>query len=830
MATHSIRNLRLVLLLAIGLTGVATLGVYLAKHRVLLQEQGRRQPLERLPETLNQKASVFRMSHSEGSRTTFQATAKKAIENKEGGKSHLEDVDIDIYGKNGDRHDHITSKACEYDANSGQFYSEGRVFIHLSSMPGAVTANSANAPDASRSPNSRDAPADTQPPQGSQPVDLETSGFLYDQKKNIATTERDLVFQFRNGDGAGTGAVYDSGQQTLWLKQDVIIHLRRGHPVDIHAAELRYMQRERQIQFVKPVMIRKDETVSQTITGDRGTLYLDDKQQVNHVLLENNIHGVADSGSGGALRLGGAGKGRHSEVWANRMDMGLDEKQHVQFVLAIGDVRLDSHGPTGRSQAQAPRLEMDMTGPNNTLKQALWKEGAKLTFSPLPTAARGQTRVITAEQIEMNMKEDGKELSSARTLTPGRVEMTGGGEPRRVLTARQITARFGDRSAMREMHAQGQVRTDSDPPANAKPGPGGEPPAQRITTSDRLDATFNAQQQLDSMIQSGSFQYHEGDRHATAEQAVYTVTPGTNPQTGTTVLTGPATKPNVDPVVWDLNGRVIARQITMPDKGETLAEGEVRATQLPSKDDKKNSKHSAIFGGTKKNEKDKGQDDDPVHALTNRLRWDRQTGLSHYDGGPNGKVRIWQGQDFLEALSVDMDRTGKRLIAVGEVYSYLVEDGKDPLRVQSERLNYNDEQRHARYEGNVVMHSQDMTTTAFTVDAWLRDPDHLAPGESRLEKAIADGKVHYSQPAAAAAAGKKAHAGRRSESDHGVYTSDDDKIVLTGGPPIVRDEVRGITTGRELTWLTSDDKIFVDGGPDMRTLSQHRMAKKQPQP
>ncbi len=821
MATHSIRNLRLLLLVAIGLTGIATLGVYLAKHRVLLQEQGRRQPLERMPATLNQKAREFRMSHSEGSRTTFQATAKRALENKEGGKSHLEDVDIDIYGRNADRHDHIASKASEYDANSGQFYSEGQVLIHLSSMPGAAAAEPANPPN---SPDSHGA-ADTQPPQGSQPLDIQTSGFLYDQKKNIATTERDLIFQFRNGDGQGTGAVYDSGQQTLWLKQNVVLHIRRGHPVDIHAAELRFLQHERQIQFVKPVMIRQDATLSQTISGDRGTLYLDDKQQVNFVSLEDNIHGVADGGSGGALRLDGSGKGRHSEVWANHMNIGLDEKQHVQFVVAIGNVRMDSRGPTGRSQAQAPRLEMDMNGPHNTLKQARWKEGAKLTFTPLATATKGQTRVITAEQIEMNMKEDGKELSSARTLTPGRLELTGGGEPRRVVTARQINARFGDRDAMREMHAQGQVRTESDPPANAKSTPAGEPPAQRITTSDRLDATFNAQQQLESLIQAGSFQYHEGDRQATAEQAVYTITPGSNPQTGATVLTG---KPSADPVVWDANGRVIARQITMPDKGETLAEGEVRATQLPSKDDKKGSQHSAFFAGARKSEKDQGKDNDPVHALTNRLRWDRQTGLSHYDGGPNGKVRIWQGQDLLEARSVDMDRSGKLLIAVGDVYSYLVQEGKEPMRVQSERLNYNDAQRHARYEGSVVMHSQDMTTTAFTMDAFLRDPNNLAPGESRLEKSVSDGQVRYSQPAATASPGKKAHAARQSTSDHGVYTSDDDKIVLTGGPPVVRDEVRGITTGRELTWLTADDKILVDGGPDMRTLSQHRMTKKQP--
>jgi lipopolysaccharide export system protein LptA len=833
MAIHSVRSLRLVLLVAIGFTGAVTVKVYRAKHRVLVKEQQTRQPLERLPDTLNQKASTFKMSHSEGSLTTFRATAAKAIENKEGGKSHLEGVEIDIFGKSGDRHDHISSKACEYDANASQFYSEGEVLIHLSSMPGAVAADSApKSPDSPASHNSQKSSADAAktpaqdaaaPPPDTQPIDIQTSGFLYDQKKNIATTDREMTFQFRNGDGVGKGAVYDSGQQNLWLKQDVVIHIRKGHPVDIHAAELHYLQKERQIQFVKPVMIRKDATASQVISGDTGTAYLDDKQQINFVLLQDHIHGVAD------------GKGRHSEVWANQMQMGLDDKQHVQWVKAMGDVRLDSHGPTGRSQAQAPQLAMDMTGPGNTLKQALWTEGAKVTFSPLPTAPKGQTRVITADQIEMNMKEDGKELSSARTLTPGRVEMTGGGEPRRILTARQISARFGERNAMREMHAQGQVRTDSDPPATAKPGPNGEPPAQRITTSDRLDATFNAQQQLDTMIQTGSFQYHEGDRQAAAEQAVYTITPGSNPQTGTTVLTG---KPAIDPTVWDPSGRVVARKITMPDKGETLAEGDVRATQLPSKDDKKGSKRPAIFAGAKKSEPakgngkagDKDKDDDPVYVLTNRLRWDRVSGLSHYDGGPNGRVRLWQGQDFLEALTVDMDRSVKTLIAVGDVYSYLVEEGKDPLRVQSERLNYNDAQRHARYEGNVVMHSQDMTTNAYTVDAWLRDPDNLGPGESRLEKAISDGKVHYSQPAAAAAPGKKAHAARQSESDHGVYTSDDDKIVLSGGHPIVRDDVRGITTGRELTWLTADDKIFVDGGPDVRTLSQHRMTKKQPQP
>ena len=67
----------------------------------------------------------------------------------------------------------------------------------------------------------------------------------------------------------------------------------------------------------------------------------------------------------------------------------------------------------------------------------------------------------------------------------------------------------------------------------------------------------------------------------------------------------------------------------------------------------------------------------------------------------------------------------------------------------------------------------------------------------------------------------------KAQAERAVYTTDDDKIVMTGGPPVVKDSVRGSTTGRELTWLTADDKIFVDGSPEVRTLTQHMVTKKQ---
>ena len=218
-----------------------------------------------------------------------------------------------------------------------------------------------------------------------------------------------------------------------------------------------------------------------------------------------------------------------------------------------------------------------------------------------------------------------------------------------------------------------------------------------------------------------------------------------------------------------------------------------------------------------------------MHIVTNLLRWDRKTGLSHYEGGPGGKVRMWQGGDVIEARVVDMDKDAKKMAATGDVWSSLVQKDKDPLRVQSDRFNYSDLDRKAHYDGSVVMRSADMTVTCSVVDAWLRAADEVQPGESRLEHAVAGGKVHVNQPALATAdARHKAHPARQSDSESAVYTTDDGKILLTGGPPIVRDEVRGSTTGHELTWLTADDKIFVDGGPDARTLTQHRVVKKQP--
>ena len=564
MASSSVRNLRIMLLGGILFTGIATGSVYIAKRRGA--STTKHIPVKAMDYSTKTQTQDFKMSRTEGGKTVFRAVAKKAIDFRESGKSQLEDLEIFIFGKNGDRNDKITTKNCDYDSNTGLFFAPGEVQIELASL-GGVEAKAA--PD----PNKK-------------PVHITTTGMTFDQKKNVATTDQDLHFEFSKGTGDAKGAVYDSTEQMFWLRSNVVIHITNGAPTEVRAVEMRYFEKLHQIHLVKPEVLR----TGQKLASDTGVMYLDEKQQAKNALLEGNVHGVNDHAASPGVS-GASGKLRHTEFLAARLDLNLDEKQHIHDASASatpgGVVRMDSQGPTGRTEARATRLDMDYTGLNNSLKQAEWKGAAKIVMSPAPGQAKAQTRVITAEQIEMNMKPGGKELANARTITPGRFEMTGGGEPHRVLTAREIWADFNDRNALNQMRATGQVRTESEPPANA---PVGSP--LRITTSDRLEGSFNGQQQLEHMAQSGNFQYTEGDRHATADSAVYTLPPGAPSGTGLTVLIG---TPAADPRVWDPGGAVIAKKLTMPEKnGESIAEGNVRATQIQAKDNSK--KQPGIFG------------------------------------------------------------------------------------------------------------------------------------------------------------------------------------------------------------------------------------------
>jgi len=133
------------------------------------------------------------------------------------------------------------------------------------------------------------------------------------------------------------------------------------------------------------------------------------------------------------------------------------------------------------------------------------------------------------------------------------------------------------------------------------------------------------------------------------------------------------------------------------------------------------------------------------------------------------------------------------------------------LTVRADFLEYFDEGSKASYRGHVKLQTEATTMEADRMDIYF---SQLGTNQkSEVERAMAEGHVVVVQP------------GRRATGEHGEYSADSGKIVLTGGPPSIYDVEKGFTTGQRLTLFVHDDRLLVDGGKGSPSLSQHRVAQ-----
>jgi lipopolysaccharide export system protein LptA len=86
-------------------------------------------------------------------------------------------------------------------------------------------------------------------------------------------------------------------------------------------------------------------------------------------------------------------------------------------------------------------------------------------------------------------------------------------------------------------------------------------------------------------------------------------------------------------------------------------------------------------------------------------------------------------------------------------------------------------------------------------------------GPGRLDRMVAQGQVVIQQP------------GRHADGQTLIYTSTDDKFVLTGGAPSIFDAERGKITGVSLTFFRADDRVLVEGEASTPVVTQTRVAR-----
>ena len=153
--------------------------------------------------------------------------------------------------------------------------------------------------------------------------------------------------------------------------------------------------------------------------------------------------------------------------------------------------------------------------------------------------------------------------------------------------------------------------------------------------------------------------------------------------------------------------------------------------------------------------------------------------------------------------------------------------------VHASDLVYTEETRVALYQGDVHLErpGSNLVVDSQKLQAFLKSAD----SDSSLDKAFADGTVkivNIVMPSAKANPAKEKNGKQKSNekrvrtgtSEHAEYYVDDQKVILTGGRPVMEDTLRGTSKGEELTLFVNDDRLLVDGGTQTPSVTQHRVA------
>ncbi len=819
--TFTVRRLRL-----LALAGLfAVLGITFASFLFRQPKSAvRPPPPPKIAADINQQMQAFSLSKSSGDHTLYTIEATQVTNFKETGKTVLQNVSILLYGKEGTRLDRITSSECEFDPGSGFLFIAGEVNMQLG-VP--LLGSSSDAEQAA--PN---------------PVHIITSGLSFDQNTGIASTEKEVRFQFAAGEGVSQGAIYNPQEQLLILQSAVQLSIRPGPDSEqnrepdgtpskivkasfpnpdarapsnleglthVRASRLRFHRGQGKIYLAAPVQITQG---NRKLEAGDSEIVLDSSHRVERALLGGRIHAREQT------------QLRFSELRAGRGELEFTAQGKIKKLLLVQDV--DWSAGTGQAQREGQAQRVDLLFQNGLLQRIEAYDKVRIVlhephaFAPISSSvaeiaepANGPgAQILSAQYVEMLPGAGGEGLQRLRTRDSSTLQLlpakAGKNKDKRTVSGETFEMQFGPESNLTLFAAEGSVRVVAEASGNI--------PRRRITSSDHLQITFDPlTQALDRMQQWGNFHYQESDREARAERADYSTAGGREE----VVLQG-------TPMVWNSSGKISAHRIALKSStGEINAEGKVATTYFPPE------KERSVFAGS-----------GPIHVVADRLHYDGATEKALYEG----RARLWQGGNLLEADWLEMDRRQGRLVARNKIYSLfqkteeppdldgglpaassafasspsplgasrsgVVPSGRFEIRSDYLIFIYQQAQHKALYQGSVRMQNAASTMTSEELEIFFTPQpgkEKNASGPWQVERAIASDGVAILQP------------GRKGAGDRLEYLPGEEKILLFGDMATVSDAQWGTTQGARLTYFIGDDRIFVDGKPGLQTETRHHV-------
>jgi len=606
------------------------------------------------------------------------------------------------------------------------------------------------------------------------PFHLVTTNLFFNQKTGNAQTQEKVEFSLPQANGSAVGLSYVANTTVLTLQSQVDVDFHSATPARLTAIHGTITKNPRVVDLDLPRL----QNGARRARADKGTLFLRADNTVERILAAGNVRVESeDSGS--------------EKVQSDQMELLVAEKPDtVRSATFSGDVQVEDLGPQPM-QGNAGRVVLNFTG-DNVLSTVHSQDNVRLVQhqKPATSSASAQDVEVTASVIDFAVA-DGRRLQRADTSGAAQIALrpVSGTGQQTLVTAGKFQAGFDDLGQLASLHGAPNARIVSQTP--------GQP--DRVSTSNTLDASFHPGSGIDSIIQQGSVAYLDGDRKAWGDHATYT------PADQMLVLTG-------SPRVVDGGMTTTSRTMRLHRAtGDALADGEVKSTYS----DLKAQPDGALLAAS-----------DPIHVTARAMTAHSSPAIALY----TGDARLWQNANVIQAPSIQFDRNHRSVVAQGSptqpVSTVLVQIGKSgkvtPVKITSDRLTYTDSERKAHFEEAVQAKSADLTITSKVMDVFLQPRDQdtsnqsvtgTGAGTGKIDHIIASGQVVVIQP------------GRRATGDQLVYTTFDDKFVLTGGPPSIFDAEQGKITGVSLTLFRHDGRVVVEGNNTSPTVTQTRVAR-----
>ncbi|MGA2965743.1 MAG: LPS export ABC transporter periplasmic protein LptC [Terriglobales bacterium] len=749
---------------------------------------------------IQQTAEGFSISKSAEGRTLFTVSASKAVQFKEGGRAELHNVKIVVYGKDASRFDRIAGDDFEYDPASGNVSAKGTVLIDLEANP--------------EGPRHAD---QTPPAQTRIPIHLETNGLVFNRNTGDATATGKVVFETPQATGSAVGVTYVAKTGTMNLLSEVAVTVNPPQSVQVNAARGVITKQPRQIVLTEARMRRE----GQQSQSDLATFFLRQDNTVDRILAEGDVESELRGRALSKSKSSSAPSNPETRVRSDRAEVFLTgTRNQLTTAILSGNVHLATGDVASRvstgdqdqgaqpAEAFAGRVTLHFAG-QQILKTVHAEDGVRLSqknvqggmgpmaASALPSSlaassakgsAQGQDIEMTAPVMDFLVK-DGRLLDRAETSGPPQIVIAQPATNQKtVVTAAKFTARFTEDNRLATLHGEPNAKIIS----NRIGAPG---QADRVSASQMLDVVFLPEGGIQSIGQSGGVAYADGTMKAWAERGEYTTADQILALTGS-------------PRVVEGGMTTTAQTIRMNRiTGDAIAEGKVKSTYS----DLKAQPDGGLLAFS-----------DPIHVTSRRMTAHRSPAVAEYVGD----ARLWQDANIVEAPTLKFDHDHRSLFAQGAltqpVLTVLVQVDKNgtatPVRIISARLNYADAERRIFLDGGVTAKGSDTTMTGQQMTIFLLPRSQGAaaavPGTpGQVERIVAEHGVVVTQPM------------RHATGERLVYTSADERFVMSGGTPSIFDAERGKITGDSLTFFRHDDRVLVEGRENSPTVTKTQVAR-----